>query len=184
MTDDRVRRPIPRGPRPDPPLSRGSRVDHVREPLPRPPKTDPELTPPEWTIRLPLPSDPVQASSAEEAHAAFLATLPSIVRLRGNLVGTTPIDPGAFPNGLRKRVLDRDAWRCAFCGATADQVDHVIPRRHPRYQSASEACNAVAVCDVCNRDKSDQTPAEWRGVLWAERWWRGWGPVLTGATEH
>ena len=153
----------------------------VRTPVPRNLRPVPELARPEWAARLPMPSDPREASTAEEAHAAFLERLPSVLRLRGDLIGATPVDPGPFAAGLRLRVLDRDGWRCAFCGAAANEVDHVIPRHHPCYQSASDACNAVAICDVCNRGKSDRTPAEWRGLIWAERWWRGWSPVLTGA---
>jgi hypothetical protein len=180
MGEDRVRRPIPVTPRLDPPVGR-ELPPRVRTVMARPLRVDPELKAPAWATRLPIPSNPSDAFGPEQAHAAFLAALPSVARLRGDLVGLRPIDPGPFALGLRQRILDRDGWRCAFCGSQADQVDHVIPRKHPRYQSASDTCNAVAICDVCNRDKADRTPAEWHGVLWAERWWRGWGPVLTGA---
>ena len=127
VSDEPVRRPIPqdgrpdpplardthapaaREPvlrRPDPPLARDSHAPATREPVPRVTQPDPELARPEWAVSRPMPSNPSEASGTEEAHVAYLRTLSSVQRRRGDLVGTTPVDPGSFPPGLRQRVLD------------------------------------------------------------------------------
>lgn len=53
----------------------------------------------------------------------------------------------------RRTVLQRDAHRCAYCGGTADTVDHVLPRsRGGRH----EWSNVVAACVRCNHRKADR----------------------------
>lgn len=57
----------------------------------------------------------------------------------------------------RRTVLQRDAFRCAYCGATADTVDHVHPRsRGGRH----EWTNVVAACSRCNHRKADRLLSE------------------------
>lgn len=57
----------------------------------------------------------------------------------------------------RRRVLIRDGHSCAYCGATADTVDHV----HPRSRGGQhEWSNVVAACARCNRRKADRLLAE------------------------
>ena len=57
----------------------------------------------------------------------------------------------------RRTVLQRDAHRCAYCGATADTVDHVQPRsRGGRH----EWTNVVAACGRCNHRKADRLLGE------------------------
>jgi len=57
----------------------------------------------------------------------------------------------------RRGVLRRDAHRCAYCGGTADTVDHVQPRsRGGRH----EWTNVVAACARCNHRKADRLLAE------------------------
>ena len=54
---------------------------------------------------------------------------------------------GLWPK-VRRRILERDRWRCRWCGGRANQVDHVVPvsaggsRLDPR--------NLVASCLRCN----------------------------------
>lgn len=61
----------------------------------------------------------------------------------------------------RRTVLQRDGYRCAYCGGAADTVDHVLPRsRGGRH----EWTNVVAACSRCNHRKADRLLAEigWR----------------------
>jgi 5-methylcytosine-specific restriction endonuclease McrA len=61
----------------------------------------------------------------------------------------------------RRALFARDGGRCAYCGAAATSVDHVIPRsRGGRHEWE----NVVAACGRCNRVKADRMVAElgWR----------------------
>jgi len=57
----------------------------------------------------------------------------------------------------RRGVLRRDDHRCAYCGRTANTIDHVQPRSRGGRDSWD---NLVACCLRCNNIKSDRTPAE------------------------
>ena len=57
----------------------------------------------------------------------------------------------------RRGVLRRDDHRCAYCGRTANTIDHVQPRSRGGLDSWD---NLVACCLRCNNIKSDRTPAE------------------------
>jgi 5-methylcytosine-specific restriction endonuclease McrA len=54
-------------------------------------------------------------------------------------------------------VLRRDSHRCAFCGTTADTVDHLMPQSRG---GANTWQNTVAACTRCNNVKANRTPAE------------------------
>ncbi len=57
----------------------------------------------------------------------------------------------------RRTVLQRDAYRCAYCGGAADTVDHV----HPRSRGGQhEWANVVAACARCNHRKADRLLTE------------------------
>jgi hypothetical protein len=65
--------------------------------------------------------------------------------------------------GLRFLVLQRDGFRCRYCGRTADEVklhaDHVVPRAKGGQDTFD---NLVAACSDCNLGKRDvllTTPA-------------------------
>ncbi|NUS74276.1 MAG: HNH endonuclease [Corynebacteriales bacterium] len=61
----------------------------------------------------------------------------------------------------RRGVFTRDSGRCAYCGAAATTIDHVIPRS----RGGSHAWeNVVAACTKCNHRKADRTLGElgWR----------------------
>lgn len=47
--------------------------------------------------------------------------------------------------------------RCAYCGGTAETVDHVVPRSRGGGLTWE---NAVAACLRCNHRKANRTPAE------------------------
>lgn len=59
---------------------------------------------------------------------------------------------------IRLLVLNRDGWRCAYCGCELRagenaQVDHLNPRHNG---GGDDLWNLVAACDKCNRRKSDR----------------------------
>lgn len=59
----------------------------------------------------------------------------------------------SIPENLRRRILERDEYRCRFrvrgriCGRPATHVDHIVPRR---YGGATEEHNLRAACEECN----------------------------------
>ena len=57
----------------------------------------------------------------------------------------------------RRGVLRRDSHRCAYCGAAASTIDHVLPRSRGGMDSWE---NLVACCLRCNNVKGDRTPQE------------------------
>lgn len=57
----------------------------------------------------------------------------------------------------RRGVFIRDEHRCQYCGRTAENVDHVVPRSRG---GAHEWENVVAACRRCNGRKRDLTPLE------------------------
>ena len=54
----------------------------------------------------------------------------------------------------RIRVLERDAYECAYCGEPANQVDHVIPRAKG---GTHDLDNLVACCRRCNGLKGSKS---------------------------
>jgi 5-methylcytosine-specific restriction endonuclease McrA len=74
----------------------------------------------------------------------------------------------------RRNVLIRDGHRCAYCGHSANTIDHVVPRSKGGRHSWD---NVVAACSRCNSRKDDKflkdlgwelekTPAEPVGWTW------------------
>jgi 5-methylcytosine-specific restriction endonuclease McrA len=57
----------------------------------------------------------------------------------------------------RRGILRRDGFRCAYCGAPATTVDHVLPRSRGGPDTWE---NLVACCVRCNNAKGDRTPEE------------------------
>ncbi|MGH8896769.1 MAG: HNH endonuclease [Egibacteraceae bacterium] len=78
---------------------------------------------------------------------------PSVVRLRRYV--HVPYRRRAALS--RRGVFIRDHHTCQYCGASAENVDHVVPRSR---SGAHEWENVVAACRRCNTRKKDQTPAE------------------------
>src|SRR3989304_2272257 len=48
---------------------------------------------------------------------------------------------------VRAAVLERDNYRCRYCGASAEVLDHVIPYSKG---GSNQADNLVACCSGCN----------------------------------
>lgn len=61
----------------------------------------------------------------------------------------------------RKAVFARDGGRCAYCGAAATSLDHVVPKSRGGAHSWD---NVVSACGRCNHVKADRGIAElgWR----------------------
>jgi hypothetical protein len=60
----------------------------------------------------------------------------------------------------RQKILERDAYRCRYCGDYINLVlDHIIP--YVRTQDNSEE-NLATACQKCNAKKQDRTPEEAR----------------------
>lgn len=53
----------------------------------------------------------------------------------------------------RRAVFARDGHRCQYCGATAENIDHVIPRSRGGTHTWD---NVVAACRTCNTRKEDR----------------------------
>jgi 5-methylcytosine-specific restriction endonuclease McrA len=126
--------------------------------------------------------------SDQTLHAERMSMpVPSVVRLsrfvRVPFRSTVPL--------TRKGVLARDHHRCAYCGAPATSLDHVIPRSRGGPHTWE---NVVAACGRCNHVKADRAVAElgWRlravpeaptGAAWrilgSRRLDPRWEPYLT-----
>jgi 5-methylcytosine-specific restriction endonuclease McrA len=57
----------------------------------------------------------------------------------------------------RRGILRRDNHHCAYCGRSANTIDHVFPKSRGGADSWE---NLVAACLRCNNTKSDKTLAE------------------------
>ncbi len=57
----------------------------------------------------------------------------------------------------RRAVMDRDGYRCAYCPAKADTIDHVVPRSRG---GMHQWTNVVAACARCNHRKGDRLLSE------------------------
>jgi 5-methylcytosine-specific restriction endonuclease McrA len=73
---------------------------------------------------------------------------PSVVRLRHYV--KVPYQARVALN--RRAVFARDGHRCQYCGAAAENIDHVIPRSRGGLHSWD---NVVASCRPCNARKRD-----------------------------
>jgi 5-methylcytosine-specific restriction endonuclease McrA len=78
---------------------------------------------------------------------------PSVVRLRYFV----HVPYRARAALTRRAVFARDGWICQYCGGTAENVDHVVPRSRGG-QHAWE--NVVAACRRCNSRKENRQPHE------------------------
>lgn len=78
---------------------------------------------------------------------------PSVIILRNYV----RIPSGRHVPVSRRGVLRRDNNRCAYCGGSANTIDHVLPRSRGGKDSWE---NLVACCLRCNNIKGDRTPSE------------------------
>lgn len=76
---------------------------------------------------------------------------PSVVRL--NYFVKVPFRARASLS--RRAVFVRDEFECQYCGAKAENVDHIVPRSRG---GAHTWDNVVAACRPCNARKENRTP--------------------------
>ncbi|NNN14834.1 MAG: HNH endonuclease [Acidimicrobiaceae bacterium] len=70
-----------------------------------------------------------------------------------------------FPSRIalsRRAIFARDGHRCQYCGAAAENIDHVVPRSRGGSHSWD---NVVASCKACNARKEDRLLSESNFVL-------------------
>jgi 5-methylcytosine-specific restriction endonuclease McrA len=85
--------------------------------------------------------------------AARSIAVPSVIRLRSFV----RVPYRARVPLTRAALMHRDRFCCAYCGAKADTVDHVMPRSRGGDHSWE---NCVACCSTCNHRKGDKLLAE------------------------
>ncbi len=78
---------------------------------------------------------------------------PSVVRLRYFV----RVPYRAQAPLTRRAVFARDDWTCQYCGAPAENLDHVIPRSKGGEHSWE---NVVAACRRCNSRKENRRPED------------------------
>ncbi|MEV3965350.1 HNH endonuclease [Nocardia sp. NPDC050193] len=87
-------------------------------------------------------------------HSAGAAvTIPSVIRLRTYV----RVPYRARVPMTRAALMQRDRYRCGYCGGKAETIDHVIPRSRGGEHSWE---NCVASCAPCNHRKADKLLSE------------------------
>lgn len=84
-------------------------------------------------------------------HRAIEA--PSVVRLRYFV----KVPFRAQAPLTRRAVFARDGWLCQYCGAPAENLDHVVPRSKGGLHIWE---NVVAACRRCNSRKENRPPED------------------------
>ena len=59
-----------------------------------------------------------------------------------------------YQKEIRSFIFSRSDGKCVYCGAKAEEIDHVIPRRNG---GTNSTYNLVATCRSCNEKKSNLT---------------------------
>lgn len=85
--------------------------------------------------------------------ASRTVVVPSVIRLRTYV----RVPYRARVPMTRAALMHRDRFRCAYCGAKADTVDHVVPRSRGGGHTWE---NCVAACSACNHRKADKLLSE------------------------
>ncbi len=85
--------------------------------------------------------------------ATASVAVPSVIRLRTFV----RVPYRARVPMTRAALMHRDRYRCLYCGARAETIDHVVPRSR-----GGEHCweNCVACCARCNHRKGDRLLSE------------------------
>jgi 5-methylcytosine-specific restriction endonuclease McrA len=95
----------------------------------------------------------VECDDAVVRSANVSIPVPTVVRLRYMV----RVPRRAVAAVSRRAVFARDEYRCQYCGARADSIDHVVPRS----RGGSHVWeNLAAACRPCNMMKRDRTPDE------------------------
>lgn len=78
---------------------------------------------------------------------------PSVVRLRHFV----RVPFRAQAPLTRRAIFARDEWTCQYCGAAAENLDHVVPRSRGGTHTWD---NIVAACRRCNSRKENRLAAD------------------------
>jgi 5-methylcytosine-specific restriction endonuclease McrA len=98
-------------------------------------------------------ADVIETNGHRFRSAELDLAAPSVVRLRSYV----RVPYRARIPMTRAALMHRDRFRCAYCGAKADTVDHVVPRSRGGDHSWE---NCVAACSTCNHRKADHLLTE------------------------
>lgn len=75
---------------------------------------------------------------------------------RENSLGA-PVSRMTISSRLRFSILERDGYRCRYCGRSAPQVVLHVDHIHPRSKGGTDAEeNLVTACEGCNLGKADR----------------------------
>jgi 5-methylcytosine-specific restriction endonuclease McrA len=91
----------------------------------------------------------VHATDAELHSERQAFAVPSVIRLRYFV--KVPFRARAALS--RRAVFVRDGHRCQYCGANAENIDHIVPRSRGGEHVWE---NVVAACRPCNTRKEDR----------------------------
>lgn len=94
----------------------------------------------------------IEESDGNKTFGTF--PLPKVLRLLKYIKMSWRV---SSPRFSKRRLFQRDNYECAYCGKTANTVDHIIPRCRG---GTSVWENAVASCLKCNHKKGSRTPEE------------------------
>jgi 5-methylcytosine-specific restriction endonuclease McrA len=96
----------------------------------------------------------VLASDGQVFHSEHVSMdAPSVLRLRRFV----RVPYRAQAPLTRRAVFARDHWTCQYCGAPAENLDHVVPKSRGGSHTWD---NVVAACRRCNHTKADRSLAE------------------------
>jgi len=95
----------------------------------------------------------VESHDRRWASERMTIPVPSVIRLRRYV--RVPYRRRVPLN--RRAVFARDGHACQYCGESAENIDHVVPRSRGGDHVWE---NVVAACRRCNTRKGDRTPAE------------------------
>ena len=70
------------------------------------------------------------------------------------LIGADYQQGNLYNKNLREFIFSKTKGRCAYCGAKAEEIDHIIPRSKGGTNSVN---NLTATCRGCNEKKSNLT---------------------------
>lgn len=95
----------------------------------------------------------VEADGTVMRSESLVVESPAVIRLR-YMVRIARRSTAAVS---RRAVFARDDYKCQYCGARADSIDHVVPRSRGGLHDWE---NLAAACRPCNIRKRDRTPDE------------------------
>mgnify|MGYP002632724989 FL=1 len=91
---------------------------------------------------------------SEEFHSErTVVPVPSVIRL----INFVSVPYRSRVPLSRRAVFARYEYRCQYCGAAAENLDHVLPRSRGGLHTWE---NVVASCRPCNAHKEDRRPQE------------------------